>query len=527
MKKILLSLMLLMAGFGISAFEGPDAYATVTSTTSQIVYAGNGVTSAFSFPFNVFNSSSENDLVVTKIVVTTGVETVLTINTNYTVTLTHRTPSPGIVTLSAGALPVGTSLLIQRVMPLTQQVSIADNSPTPAATTNAVYDRAIMISQQLQAQINLGVLQNPLATDSLTMPTAVAGQCIGWAGDGTLTNLGCSGSSGGGGGSAFNPPIADSQLQPITTASKVNGSSIYNLSSTPSGAGLLPSANLNLGTSASQIVQLTAAAKYPAVDGSLITNISGANLVSLASTPSGSGIIPIANLASGTPTGSKFIRDDGTLAAVTAASNITVYTSGSGNFVAPSGITKVYVSMIGGGGGGAGANSSSAACGGGGGSGAYVINQAFTVVPASSYAYVVGDGGAGGVGLANGSNGVASSFNAFSVAGGSGGVNATAACNGGSGGVGGGNSGAVTVVSSANSALGLSGLNGFKGDIPSNYGGTGAASIFGSTTGNSGRNTTGNAGTANTGVGGGGCWDSGGTNRTGGAGASGIVIVMY
>lgn len=42
--------------------------------------------------------------------------------------------------------------------------------------------------------------------------------------------------------------------------------------------------------------------------------VSGAALTSLSSTPSGAGIMPIANLATGTPTGSKFIRDDGVLA---------------------------------------------------------------------------------------------------------------------------------------------------------------------------------------------------------------------
>lgn len=41
--------------------------------------------------------------------------------------------------------------------------------------------------------------------------------------------------------------------------------------------------------------------------------VSGAALTSLSSTPSGAGVVPIANLATGTPTGSKFIRDDGSL----------------------------------------------------------------------------------------------------------------------------------------------------------------------------------------------------------------------
>ena len=42
--------------------------------------------------------------------------------------------------------------------------------------------------------------------------------------------------------------------------------------------------------------------------------VSGTALISLNATPSGAGVIPIANLATGTPDGTKFIRDDGTLA---------------------------------------------------------------------------------------------------------------------------------------------------------------------------------------------------------------------
>lgn len=45
------------------------------------------------------------------------------------------------------------------------------------------------------------------------------------------------------------------------------------------------------------------------------SKVHGSSLTGLASVPSGAGILPIANIASGTPTGSKFVRDDGTLAA--------------------------------------------------------------------------------------------------------------------------------------------------------------------------------------------------------------------
>jgi hypothetical protein len=61
----------------------------------------------------------------------------------------------------------------------------------------------------------------------------------------------------------------------------------------------------------SKLSQITTASK-----------VSGAALTSLASIPSGAGIIPIANLATGTPDGTKFIRDDGTLVAPTSGGSV-------------------------------------------------------------------------------------------------------------------------------------------------------------------------------------------------------------
>lgn len=319
-KTINLFLSLMFLG-GLSMLPLNDARATISTTTNKVIYNGAGTTSIFSFSFKIYRTS---DLVVQTYTQSTGaLLATLVLNTDYTVTINAN--GTGTVTLlgAQAPLPSGRQLLILRQLPLTQLISFSDNVATPAASYTEGYDRSTILSQQIQEQVTRSVLQNALNSTTLTLPAAVAGQCLGWAGDSTITNLTCSGSSGGGGGSAFNPPIADSQLQAITTASKVNGSALYSLASIGSGSGTIPAANLNLGTSASQIVQLTAAAKYPAVDGSLITNLAGSNFAGLASIPSGAGVIPIANIATGTPTGSKFVRDDGTLQVVTTSTGIT------------------------------------------------------------------------------------------------------------------------------------------------------------------------------------------------------------
>lgn len=67
---------------------------------------------------------------------------------------------------------------------------------------------------------------------------------------------------------------------------------------------------------------------------------------------------------------------------------LNAYTSGSGNFTAPAGVTSVEVLVVAGGGGGGG-------LGGGGGAGGVVHHTGYTTVPTNTYAYSVGTGGAG------------------------------------------------------------------------------------------------------------------------------------
>lgn len=312
MKTLKILIMLLIFGLPFSLLYVTPSYATVSSNTNKVIYNGDGVSSLFSFSFKIFKST---DLVVqTYNQSTSALIKTLVLNSDYSVIINSN--GTGSITLLSTNSPLasGIQLLILRSLPYTQLVQIADNSATPAQTTNEVYDRSVILSQQLYEQQSRSILQNPLNSVTLMLPSAVAGQCLGWAGDNSLANLGCSGSSGGGGGSNFNPPLSDSQLQAIVSANKVNGTALYSLASIPSGSGLIPYANLPIGTAASNLVQLNGSAQYPAIDGSQIIKVDGSHLLNLSTIPSGAGIIPIANLASGTPTGSKFVRDDGTLA---------------------------------------------------------------------------------------------------------------------------------------------------------------------------------------------------------------------
>ena len=96
-----------------------------------------------------------------------------------------------------------------------------------------------------------------------------------------------------------------------------------------------------------------------------------------------------------------------------------IFTSGSGIWIAPTGVISVDYLVVGGGGGGGGGGGTGAGGGGGGGS---VKTGTISVTPGNSYNYTVGAGGTGGVGTAtivqNGTSGGASSFSTITANGG-------------------------------------------------------------------------------------------------------------
>lgn len=81
--------------------------------------------------------------------------------------------------------------------------------------------------------------------------------------------------------------------------------------------------------------------------------------------------------------------------------------TGNGTFTAPTGVTRILVTMCGGGGGGGGSNTLFA--GGGGGAGQSIIAHSMVVSPGAGYTVTVGSGGAGG-NAADGSAGGNSTF---------------------------------------------------------------------------------------------------------------------
>lgn len=132
---------------------------TVSTVTSKIVYVGDETTTTFAYPFKVL---AEDDLAITRYYVATRSTDILVLNSNYEVTGVGDAAG-GTVTLTGSVAEVsagshyvhsGCQLVIQRVVPLTQETDYVANDSFPAETHEEALDRVTMITQQLQEQVD-------------------------------------------------------------------------------------------------------------------------------------------------------------------------------------------------------------------------------------------------------------------------------------------------------------------------------------------------------------------------------------
>ncbi len=121
---------------------------TVSSTNNRESFAGNDVTTVFSFP-NKFLKDA--DLVVILKTDATGVEVLQVITTNYTV-LGAGADVGGSVTMLV-APPTGKSLIILRDPAIIQETDLRENDSLPAESVEDEFDRGILVSQRLDDQI--------------------------------------------------------------------------------------------------------------------------------------------------------------------------------------------------------------------------------------------------------------------------------------------------------------------------------------------------------------------------------------
>ena len=138
---------------------------TLTSTVNRVSYDGDGSAVDFAVPYAFLDA---NDLEVIERNLTTGAETIKSLDNEFTI-------SGGMgATGSVHAMlapPIGVSWTIVRRTQRFQSIDYTDNDPFPAATHESGLDRVTMIVQDAAADVDRA-LRFPV-TDSATIPDEI------------------------------------------------------------------------------------------------------------------------------------------------------------------------------------------------------------------------------------------------------------------------------------------------------------------------------------------------------------------
>lgn len=139
---------------------------TISSTTSEVSYAGNGVTLAFDIPF-VFDTSA--DLLVYEQVVSTGIITQRTTG----IVVSGGDGSTGTLTYSV-APPTGTNITILDNPERTQTHDYVENDPFPAESHEGALDKLTRLAKRLyQTSLKSLRIADGDAYTSMVLPTKV------------------------------------------------------------------------------------------------------------------------------------------------------------------------------------------------------------------------------------------------------------------------------------------------------------------------------------------------------------------
>ena len=119
---------------------------TVTVNRSRVQHSGNGSTTAFPVTFNALTQA---EIVVT--VTTSGVDSVKTLNTEYSLTTApFATGTVTFITSPTDYTPAsGTTITISRSLDFKQETDYQANDALDAETLEEGYDKAMMAAQQL------------------------------------------------------------------------------------------------------------------------------------------------------------------------------------------------------------------------------------------------------------------------------------------------------------------------------------------------------------------------------------------
>jgi hypothetical protein len=150
---------------------------TISSTTNTVSYTGNGSTTAFAVPYVFFGTGTTSEIQVVEVVIATGVETVKSNGSDFTVSGGSGTTG----TVTAATAPASTvKWVINRATTQTQETDYVENDPFPAESHEEALDRLTAIDQEQQRALDRTAQLPDGYTGSFdpTLPTAITGSTV-------------------------------------------------------------------------------------------------------------------------------------------------------------------------------------------------------------------------------------------------------------------------------------------------------------------------------------------------------------
>ena len=147
-------------------------------------FTGNGTTTAFPFTFFVFDKS---DVVVVR-TDSSGVETTLTLTTDYTISVnSDQSSSPGGTVTLKTALATGYTLTLTTELSNTQEVDFTNQGGFYPSVLNKALDREVVLIQQLSEKVSRTLKLAVSTPDGVSgdLPKPVSGRLLGWNDAGT------------------------------------------------------------------------------------------------------------------------------------------------------------------------------------------------------------------------------------------------------------------------------------------------------------------------------------------------------
>ena len=126
---------------------------TISTTIVKNSYSGDGSTTTFNYTYKVLASSDLTVIIRSAL----GTETIKVLNTHYTITGVGDAAG-GSVIFTAGNIPIsGETVVLIRDTEQTQAIDYIANDPFPAETHEEGLDRAVILAQELQEEVNRSI----------------------------------------------------------------------------------------------------------------------------------------------------------------------------------------------------------------------------------------------------------------------------------------------------------------------------------------------------------------------------------